>query len=147
MTDGEGSTPEIESNTKFTSAPTVAGGSRPATTLWWDGFTIATNISDEDAEATFKAMMNGISTQMALANAEKANWLIKGAQPNPAGVGVLASAGGGALPYPMLPYFGAMHSAIGAEIVDFLQGNETAEKALEDVEAAYIAAATEKGFL
>ena len=47
----------------------------------------------------------------------------------------------------MLPYFGAMHSAIGAEIVDFLQGNETAEKALEDVEAAYIAAATEKGFL
>ena len=92
-------------------------------------------------------MMNGISTQMALANAEKANWLIKGAQSNPAGVGVLASAGGGALPYPMLPYFGAMHSAIGAEIVDFLQGNETAEKALEDVEAAYIAAATEKGFL
>ena len=147
VTDGEGSTPEIESNTKFTSAPTVAGGSRPATTLWWDGFTIATNISDEDAEATFKAMMNGISTQMALANAEKANWLIKGAQPNPAGVGVLASAAGGALPYPMLPYFGAMHSAIGAEIVDFLQGNETAEKALEDVEAAYIAAATEKGFL
>ena len=90
MTDGEGSTPEIESNTKFTSAPTVAGGSRPATTLWWDGFTVGTNISDEDAEATFKAMMNGISTQMALANAEKANWLDKKAQPNPAGVGVLA---------------------------------------------------------
>jgi hypothetical protein len=47
----------------------------------------------------------------------------------------------------MLPYMGSMHNAIGSEIVDFLQGNETAEKALADVEAAYIAAATEKGFL
>jgi len=92
-------------------------------------------------------MMNGITTEMAVANAEKANWLIKGAQANPAGVGVLASASGGAIPYPMLPYFGAMHSAISAEIVEFLQGNESAEKALQDVEAAYIAAATEKGFL
>ncbi len=147
VTDGEGSTAEIEGSTKFSSAPTVAGGSIPATTLWWDGFTIATNISDEDAEATFKAMMNGISTQMAVSNAELANWLIKGAQPQPTGVGVLASASGGAIPYPMVPYFGAMHTAISAEIVDFLQGNETAQKALEDVEAAYIAAATEKGFL
>ena len=47
----------------------------------------------------------------------------------------------------MLPYMGAMHGALGAEIVDFLQGNESAEQALADVEAAYMAAAKEKGFL
>ena len=35
-------------------APTVGGGTIPAATLWWDGFTIAKNISDEDAEASFR---------------------------------------------------------------------------------------------
>jgi ABC-type glycerol-3-phosphate transport system substrate-binding protein len=147
LTDGEGSTAEIESNTKFASAPSVAGGSVPSTTLWWDGFTVAKNTSAEDATATFIAMMNGITPAMASANPNDANWLISGSKPLPTGVGVVASAQGGALPYPMLPYMGAMHNAIGSEIVDFLQGNETAEKALADVEAAYIAAATEKGFL
>ena len=147
VTDGEGSTAEIEANTMFAAAPTVAGGSAPASTLWWDGFTIAQNISDEDAEATFQAMMMGVSLDMAKANADKANWLIEGATPQPAGVGVVATARNGAAPYPMLPYMGTMHGAIGAEISDFLQGNESAEQALADIEAAYTAAAKEKGFL
>ena len=131
----------------FAAAPAVAGGSAPASTLWWDGFTIAQNISDEDAEATFQAMMMGVSLDMAKANADKANWLIDGATPQPAGVGVVATARNGAAPYPMLPYMGTMHGAIGAEISDFLQGNESAEQALADIEAAYTAAAKEKGFL
>ena len=42
---------------------------------------------------------------------------------------------------------GLMHSALGAELSDFMQGKETAEKALSDVEAAYRASATEKGFM
>lgn len=147
VTDGEGSTAEIESNTMFASAPTVAGGSTPASTLWWDGFTVAANISDADAEATFQAMMNGVSLDMAKANADKANWLIAGATPQPSGVGVVATAQGGASPYPMLPYMGTLHGAIGAELADFLQGAESAEQALADIEAAYRAAAQEKGFL
>jgi hypothetical protein len=47
----------------------------------------------------------------------------------------------------MLPYMGLLHGALGAEITEFLQGSETAEQALADVEAAYTAAAKEKGFL
>jgi hypothetical protein len=42
---------------------------------------------------------------------------------------------------------GTLHTAIGAEIVEFLQGAESAEQALADVEAAYVAAATEAGYL
>ena len=57
------------------------------------------------------------------------------------------SASGGASPYPMLPWMGALHGTLGAEIADFLQGNESAEQTLADVEAAYTAAAKEKGFL
>ena len=41
--------PEVAANTGFAAAPTIGGGTTPAAALWWDGFTIAQNISDEDA--------------------------------------------------------------------------------------------------
>jgi hypothetical protein len=47
----------------------------------------------------------------------------------------------------MLPFMGTLHGALGGEISDFLQGAESAEQALADVEAAYTTAAKEKGFL
>ena len=128
---------------------TVGGGDTPASTLWWDGWTVASNISDEEAEATFIAMMNGI--RPALMEDEEvrtqAVWLIPGYQPTEAAVGVFAAAEMGTVPYPMLPFMGLMHTALGAELSDFMQGNESAEQALADVEAAYIAAAQEQGYL
>ena len=36
---------------------------------------------------------------------------------------------------------------LGSEIVEFLQGKESAEQALKDVEAAYTSKAKEQGFL
>jgi len=128
---------------------TVGGGDTPATTLWWDGWTVAKNISDEEAEATFIAMMNGISPDM-MNDADirtQAVWLIDGYQPTDAAKGVFAAAGMNTIPYPMVPYMGLMHTALGNELADFMKGAESAEQALKDVEAAYIAAAKEKGFL
>lgn len=128
---------------------TVGGGSTPASTLWWDGWTVAKNISDEEAEATFIAMMNGIRPEL-MGNEEirtQAVWLIDGYTPTDAAKGVFAAANAGTIPYPMLPYMGLMHTALGAELSDFMQGKESAEQALADVEAAYTAAAKEKGFL
>ena len=43
-----------------------------------------------------------------------APWLIKGFQPGPAAVGVIATATGGAKAYPMLPYMGLLHTALRA---------------------------------
>lgn len=145
--DDEGSSAEVVDNTVLVAAPTWGGGSIPASTLWWDGFTVSKNISDEDAEATFIAMMNGASTDMVKANNDLAVWLIDGYVPGKPAEGVSATAQGGAKPYPMLPFMGALHTALGAELSDFLQGNESAEQALADVEAAYTAAAREQGFL
>ena len=128
---------------------TVGGGSIPASTLWWDGWTVAKNVSDAEAEATFLAMMNGIRPEL-MGNDEirrQAVWLIDGYEPTEAAVGVFAAAQMGTIPYPMLPYMGLMHTALGAELSDFMQGKESAEQALKDVEAAYTAAAKEKGFL
>ena len=145
--DDKGSTSKITSNTVLAGAPNVGGGSTPATTLWWDGFTIAKNISDKDAKATFVAMMKGISTEMVRANNDAAVWLIDGFVPGKAATGVSASASAGATPYPMLPYAGLLHNALGSELSEFLQGKESAQQALSDVEAAYTASAKEKGFL
>ena len=145
--DGEGSTAEIVGATVLTGAPTVGGGSTPASTLWWDGFTIAKNISDEDAEATFVAMVNGISDDVIKANNDAAVWLSGAYMPGAASAGVASTATGGTEPYPMLPYMGLLHTALGNELSDFLQGNESAEQALADVEAAYTTAAKEQGFL
>ena len=127
---------------------TVGGGTTPASTLWWDGFTISKNISDADAEASFIALMHAIRPEMLNeTTSPQAVWLIDGYEPTPAAAGVFAAAAMGTKPYPMLPYAGLMHSAAGAELVDFMQGKETAEQALAGLEAAYTTAAKEKGYL
>ena len=145
--DDEGSTAEVTSNTVLSAAPTAGGGSIPASTLWWDGITIAKNVPDADAEASFAALVSAMSSEMVAANNDKAIWLIDGFKPGPAAAGVAATAAGGAKPYPMIPYINLMHNALGSELVDFYKGTESAEDALADVEATYRIAAKEAGFL
>ena len=148
LLDKEGSAPEVHENTMVGAPMTVGGGSIPATTLWWDGWTVARNISDEDAVATFVALKNG--TSPAILNADtmgQAVWMIPGYTPAPVNQGVMDTMAMGAKPYPMLPYMGLLHTALGDNIADFLTGKEDAATTLADIEAAYTAAAREKGFL
>lgn len=145
--DDEGSTEEVISNTVLSAAPTVGGGSIPSATLWWDGITIASNVSDEEAEATFAALISALTPEMVAANNDDAVWLLEGFKPGPAAAGVSETVQGGAKPYPMIPQIGLLHAALGAELADFLKGDESAEQALADVEAAYRTSAKEAGFL
>ncbi len=149
MTDADGVPQAVVDGFKIAGPMTVGGGDTAASTLWWDGWTVAKNISDEDAEATFVSLMKAIDPSI-LGDADVAKqavWLIDGYEPTPAAVGVFAAAEMGTIPYPMLPYMGLMHTALGAELADFMQGKESAEQALADVEAAYTAAAKEQGYL
>ena len=148
LLDGGDSVEGVADNTVLAGPLTVGGGSTPATTLWWDGWTIAANISDEDAEASYKAMNEAIAPSIMNDEvATQAVWMIDGYKPTPASAGVFAAMQAGSTPYPMVPYQGLLHSALGAELPDFLSGKEDAAKTLADVEAAYAAAAKEKGFL
>lgn len=137
----------IGATTLFASAPVVGGHDIPASALWWDGFTIASNISEEDAEASFRAMLHGTRAEVANAHPDAATWLTKGFDAPPTAQGVLATVAAGGRPYPMSPYMGLMHTALGAELAQFMQGRETAEQALSDIESAYRTAAQSAGFL
>ena len=149
MTDADGVPQDVKDGFKIAGPMTVGGGSTPASTLWWDGWTVAKNISNDEAEATFIAMMNGIRPDILKSAdvAKQAVWLIDGYKPTPSAVGVFAAAQMNTIAYPMVPYMGLMHTALGNELSDFMQGKESAAQALADVEAAYLAAAKEKGFL
>ncbi len=50
-------------------------------------------------------------------------------------------------PTPMQPYMGLLHTALSAELAEFMAGSEDAAQALADVKAAYDTAAKEGGFL
>ena len=148
LTESEGVVQAVVDFTKIAGPLTVAGGTEPATTLWWDGWTVSKNISDVDAQATFKALLHGIKPEVLTDETmPQAVWLIDGYKPNPAAEGVFAAANANARPYPMLPYQGLLHSALAAELSDFMLGKEDAATALKDIEASYTAAAQEKGFL
>ena len=149
LVDADGVSKEVKNGMDIAGPMTVGGGKTPASTLFWDGWTVAKKITDEEAEATFIAMTNAIRPSI-IDNEDirkQAVWLIEGYKPTDAARGVFAAAKMNTTPYPMLPYAGLMHSAIGKEIADFMQGKETADKTLSDIEDAYKASAKEKGFL
>ena len=130
---------------KMAAAP--MGSEAPASSIWWDGIVIASNISDEEAEAAFRVAMEGIDTEMVQANQEAAVWLIEGYEPGDLAAGAAATAANGALPYPASSAMGVMHTALGNGIADYLNGNKDAETTLADIEAAYLTAAREAGLV
>ncbi|SHE40829.1 carbohydrate ABC transporter substrate-binding protein, CUT1 family [Litoreibacter ascidiaceicola] len=148
LMDDEGSEPVVYENTKVSGPLMVGDSGVPATTLWWDGWTVAKNVSDEDAAATFQALVHAVSPEILNdTTMNQAVWLIEGYKPAPVSAGVLAAVEAGSKPYPMLPYMGLLHTASGDNIADFLTGKESAEQTLADIEAAYTAAAKEQGYV
>ena len=108
QTTADGVTDAVKNGHAIAGPMTVGGGST-LLQRWWDGWTVAKNISDEEAQATFghdecdKAFKNedeNIRTQ--------AVWLIEGYSPTEAAVGVFEAAKMATTPYPMLPYMGLM---------------------------------------
>lgn len=142
------STPSaVVKTTRFVSAPTVGGGSTPATTLWWDAFAIAKNIDEKDAVASFVTMLHAISPAVANANADAAVWVASDSNTSAAASGILESVRLGAKSYLMAPYMGYLHDALGSNLAAFMQGRKTASKTLQDTVTSYSTAAREAGYL
>ena len=132
---------------KMASAPAAVAGSRPASTLWWDGVVFAKNMSDEEADAAFRLAMEGLDREMVEANNDVAVWLIEGFALTPVSAGAIETANNGAIPYPASSAMGLMHTALGNGISDFLTGAKDAATTLADIEDAYLTAAKEQGLI
>ena len=128
-------------------AVSAVPGGKPATTLFWDGFAIAKNITDAEAEFAFRIALKGIDDDMVKANNNDAVWLIKAYKPSRLSDGAAQSAAKGAPSYPATTYMGLMQSALGKSLPDFFAGRKTAAEALAAVEAEYTTVAKEKGIL
>lgn len=139
---------EVVGLVKSAAAPKpTADAPRPASSLWWDGFVIAKNISDEKAEAAFRVALEGIDREMVEANNDVAVWLVDGYQPTDMAKGAIATAEAGAAPYPASPQMGLMHTSLGNNLAAYFTGEATADEALASVEQAYLNGATEAGLV
>lgn len=134
-------------DTVVAAMPSMEAGGPPAAALWWDGFAIARNVSDRDAEASFEVMAHALGPDLAARYGDTAVWLTTGYTPEPPAEGVSANIQAGARSYPMEPFMGLLHTALGENLAEFIQGDESAEQALADVTQAYDTAARASGFL
>jgi len=132
---------------KVVMAAGLKGSATTASTIWWDGWAIAKNISDKEAEAAMKLIVASMSEDVIKAHNDDAIWLASGFNPGPAAAGAFATASQGAPNYPMTKYIGSMHSALGKNIAAFMTGKKAAKTTLADIEKAYITDAKEKGLL
>ena len=121
--DDEGSTPEGDRQHRAGRAPMVDGIGIPGATLWWDGFTIAANVPDAEAEATFAALASALTAEMVAEHNDDAVWLLDGFNPGPAAAGVW--------PRPRRVAHSPIRwsrrstfctTRLGAELSDFMQG-------------------------
>ncbi len=130
-------------------APRAFEGGPPATTIWWDGIVIAKNITDEEAEAAFKLILEGLDHEMVKANNDAAVWLIPGYEPSRLAQGAIATlqAQPPAVSYPSTSAMGLMHTAVGNKVSNFLTGATDAEATLKAIEDEYLISAKEAGLI
>lgn len=131
----------------FAAAPSALPGGKPAATLWWDGMTIAANITDEEAEAAFRTAVSALNPEMANANSSVATWLIKGYEPSKYSTGSIANAQKGTPAYPASVPMGMMQAALGNTVSDYLTGSTSLDATLQEIESKYLATAKESGLL
>ena len=140
---------QVVGKVKMAAAPMAVPGGAPATTLWWDGIVIATNISDEEADAAFRVAMEGLDEEMVKANNDAAIWLIPGYVPGELALGTVQTATAPTPPpaYPSTTQMGLLHTALGNEIPAFLTGERDAAATLAAIEASYTTSAREAGVM
>lgn len=138
---------QVVGKVAFAGAPAIAEGGPAATTMWWDGFVIAKNITDEEAEAAFRVMMEALDAEMVAGANDAAVWLVEGYEVTDLAGGVIESLQASAPPYPASSQMGMMHTAAGNNVADFLTGAKSAEATLASIEEEYLVAAKEAGLI
>ena len=137
---------KIVGKMEFTAAPAAAPGGKSATHLWWDGVVMPKNLGG-DRETVFQVLMEALDEETTKSGNDLTIWVRSSYKPTRFGTGVSASAKAGAPVWPTEPFFGLAHGEIGKVLPDVMSGAMSPKAALDAAAAAYVKAATEKGFL
>lgn len=137
---------KIVGKMEFTAAPAAVAGGKSATHLWWDGVVMPKNLGG-DRETVFQVLMEALDEDTMKAGNDLTIWVRSAYKPTRFGTGVSASAKAGAPIWPTEPFFGLAHGEIGKVLPDVLSGAMAPKAALDAAAAAYVKAATEKGFI
>ena len=108
---------------------------------------LLTTDGSRQAHAALTVAAAGPWPETAKAHPTEAAWLIAGYEPTPASQGVIETLKAGGKPYPMVPTMGLLHTALGDNLIEYLQGRESADQALADATKAYETSAKEAGFI
>ena len=128
-------------------APRAVKGGVPAVQYSWDGWAIAKNITDAEAEAAFRIAVEGANTEMVKKNNDLAVWLIEGFKPSAVAKGAIDTIENGAPSAPSSVWRGFIDGAVSKNVPDYLLGKKTAVETLQKIEADYRLAAKEAGLL
>jgi ABC-type glycerol-3-phosphate transport system substrate-binding protein len=137
----------------FAKAPSAAAGGLPSAAIWWDGFCMPRQIN-VDRELVFRVMAEGISAATMRRGANLAFFSRTSVVTDPALVAqnrywpaITATIEAGTKTFPPRPYFSLAHTAVGANIIDALQGRATPKDVLDRAATQFTREARSQGFL
>ena len=131
---------------QFAAAPAARLGGRTAAHLWWDAAVLPRN-NPRQREATFHVLMEGLSEAAVKSGNDLGLWVRSVFEPGRFGTGVALSQAAGAPVWSSEPFFSLAHAEVGKLLPEALVGDRTPQAVLDAAAAAYVRAATEKGFI
>ena len=131
---------------QFAAAPAARLGGRTAAHLWWDAAVLPRN-NPRQREATFHVLMEGLSEAAVKSGNDLGLWVRSVFAPGRFGNGVALSQAAGAPVWSSEPFFSLAHAEVGKLLPEALVGDRTPQAVLDAAAAAYVRAATEKGFI
>lgn len=128
-------------------APRAVKGGVAAVQYSWDGWAIAKNITDAQAEAAFRVAVEGINADVVKKNNDVAIWIVDGYKPAGMAQGAIDTIDNGAPSAPSTVWRGFIDGAISKNVPDYMLGKKSAVETLQKIEADYRVSAKEAGLL
>jgi ABC-type glycerol-3-phosphate transport system substrate-binding protein len=138
---------------QFAPAPAAAPGGLPSSALWWDAWALPARIAP-DRELAFQVAAAGTTVEVMRKGGGLGAWSRRSVIGDPALVAqnrhwpaIAATIGANVRSFPAKPSFSLAHTAVGASIVEALQGRVTAKEALDRAAQQYLREARSQGFI
>lgn len=122
-------------NTSIHSALSLEGGSTPASTIWFKGFTVARYVVESEAVAAMQTMKYSLDDLSSNTNFEL--WINGDLSNNPAALALNSHIDAGVPNYPVSQYVSLLTESIGHAIVEYVKEGGKAKSILKKMEKDY----------